>query len=237
MELFSLKGKTALVTGSSTGLGLAIAEGLGIAGTKVVLNGRRVGRLEKAMQSVKAKGIDVFAYSFDVTVEQEVLESVKKIEKEIGPIDILVNNAGITRDNLLLRMSEEDWDLVLKVNLKGAFNCSKVVSKHMIKNRFGRIINIASIIGIIGNAGQANYAASKGGLIALTKSLAKEFASRNINLSRLESRPSKREPWEYIFYTDFEKGLFEQNSQEALEALEKSTTFIKIIGTYYSKIE
>ncbi|MFH1552591.1 MAG: 3-oxoacyl-[acyl-carrier-protein] reductase, partial [Candidatus Omnitrophota bacterium] len=132
-----------------------------------------------------ATGRKVLAEKIDVTSAKEVEDFVKKILDNFGSLDILVNNAGITRDNLLIRMSDEEWDAVLDVNLKGAFNCIKAVTRPMMKSRSGKIVNMASIIGIMGNAGQANYSASKGGLIALTKSVAKELGSRNINVNAI----------------------------------------------------
>ena len=177
--------RVALITGAGAGIGKRIALSFADQGADIIcLDLDREGLLA-AVSEIESKGQKALGLVADISDIKGVSDAIDKSLEKFDKIDILVNNAGITRDNLVLRMSEEDWDLVLKVNLKGAFNCSKVVSKHMIKNRFGRIINIASIIGIIGNAGQANYAASKGGLIALTKSLAKEFASRNINVNAI----------------------------------------------------
>jgi len=177
--------RVALITGAGAGIGKRIALNFADQGADIIcLDLDREGLLA-AVSEIESKGQKALGLVADISDIKGVSDAIDKSLEKFDKIDILVNNAGITRDNLLLRMSEEDWDLVLKVNLKGAFNCSKAVSKHMIKNRFGRIINIASIIGIIGNAGQANYAASKGGLIALTKSLAKEFASRNINVNAI----------------------------------------------------
>ena len=177
--------RVALITGAGAGIGKRIALSFADQGADIIcLDLDREGLLA-AVSEIESKGQKALGLVTDISDIKGVSDAIDKSLEKLDKIDILVNNAGITRDNLALRMSEEDWDLVLKVNLKGAFNCSKVVSKHMIKNRFGRIINIASIIGIIGNAGQANYAASKGGLIALTKSLAKEFASRNINVNAI----------------------------------------------------
>ncbi|MFH0738854.1 MAG: 3-oxoacyl-[acyl-carrier-protein] reductase [Candidatus Omnitrophota bacterium] len=178
-----LKSKVALITGAAQGIGREIAltfarEGADIAVADV--------NLEKATQTaadIEALGARSLALELDVTDYVKVEEGLNKILDKLGKVDILVNNAGITKDSLLLRMSEADWDAVIKVNLKGTFNCTKAVSKLMIKQKAGRIINIASIIGIIGNPGQANYSASKAGIIALTKTTAKELASRNINVN------------------------------------------------------
>ena len=172
-----LTGKTAFVTGSTRGIGFAIAHALHKAGAKVAIVGRdRV----KAEEVATKLGNGAAGFACDVTVGSQVEAAIAETEKALGPIDILVNNAGLTRDNLILRMSEEEWDAVLAANLKGAYFTIKAVTKGMMKRRSGRIINITSVVGITGNKGQANYAASKAGLIGLTKSVAKEYASRNI---------------------------------------------------------
>ena len=178
-----LKDKVALVTGGARGIGRAIALLFAQEGADVVIWDVNVQESEKTCADIEALGRKSMALQVDVTNFKQVEESVNKILDKFAKVDILVNNAGITRDGLLLRMNEADWDAVLNVNLKGPFNCTKAVSKVMIKQRSGKIVNIASIIGIIGNAGQANYAASKGGIIALTKTAARELASRNINVN------------------------------------------------------
>ena len=180
-----LKGRVAVVTGGARGIGREIAllfakEGADIAICDV--NAEILGQTAKEIESL---GRSVVTGAVDVTKPGQVDAFVQKTLDKFKKIDILVNNAGITRDGLLVRMSEADWDLVLAVNLKGAFNCTKAVSKIMMKQRDGRIVNMASIIGIMGNAGQANYAASKGGLIALTKTIAKELASRNVRANAI----------------------------------------------------
>ena len=172
-----LAGKTAFVTGSTRGIGLAIAKTLYAAGAKVAVVGRN---LEQAQAVAANLGERAVGVACDVAHADQVDAAVSNTEKALGPIDILVNNAGLTRDNILLRLSEEDWDTVLDANLKGAFHTIKSTIKGMMKRRTGRIINISSIVGLTGNKGQANYAASKAGLIGLTKSIAKEYASRNI---------------------------------------------------------
>jgi 3-oxoacyl-[acyl-carrier protein] reductase len=172
-----LSGKTAFVTGSTRGIGLAIAQTLYAAGAKVAVVGRDA---ERARGAAATLGDRAAGVACDVAREDEVTAAIAAAEAALGPIDILVNNAGLTRDNILLRLTEDDWDLVLAANLKGAFLTSRAVIKGMMKRRAGRIINITSIVGLTGNKGQANYAASKAGLIGFTKSIAKEYASRNI---------------------------------------------------------
>jgi 3-oxoacyl-[acyl-carrier protein] reductase len=172
-----LSGRTALVTGSTRGIGRAIAETLAGAGARVAVVGRDVVRAEEAAHAI---GHDAAGFACDVADVASVTALVEGVEKSFGRIDILVNNAGLTRDNLLFRIKDDDWDAVLDANLRGAFVAIRAASRGMMKRRWGRIINIASVVGIIGNKGQANYAASKAGLIGLTKSVAKELASRNI---------------------------------------------------------
>lgn len=169
-----------MITGSTRGIGREIAVQFAKAGGNVIVIGRDGERAAQVQDEITAAGGSADAYACDVTNMENVVEIVNKILDKHKGIDILVNNAGITKDNLLLRMSESDWDEVMTVNLKGVFHCSKVVSKAMLRAKKGKIINVSSIIGIVGNAGQANYAASKAGIIGFTKSLAKEFASRGI---------------------------------------------------------
>lgn len=172
-----LEGKVALVTGASRGIGRDIAARFVEAGAKVAL----VARNRDALQDTASDlGDKAFPFVADVADSKSIRETVSAVEQDIGPIDILVNNAGVTRDGVLVRVSEEDWDRVLDTNLKGAFNTTKVVARGMMKRRWGRVINITSVVGVIGNRGQVNYAASKAGLIGFTKSIAKELASRNI---------------------------------------------------------
>jgi len=178
-----LKDKVALITGAAQGIGWAIALLFAKEGADIAIADINIEKAEEAAKEVSKLGRKVLALQVDVTDYSQVEEAVNKILDKFKKVDILVNNAGITRDNLILRMSQEDWDKVLAVNLKGTFNCTKAVSRVMLKQHRGKIINIASIIGIIGNLGQANYSASKAGIIALTKTLAKELASRNINVN------------------------------------------------------
>ncbi len=180
-----LKNRLAIVTGSARGIGKEIALVFARQGYDVACIDLDAKGVLQTQEEVKKEGRKSLSFVCDVSIFSEVENVFKDIYKSFNKIDVLINNAGLTRDNLILRMSEDEWDIVLKVNLKGAFNCSKAASKYMLKQREGKIINIASIIGIIGNAGQANYAASKGGLIAFTKSLAKEFAGRNVNVNAI----------------------------------------------------
>jgi 3-oxoacyl-[acyl-carrier protein] reductase len=172
-----LAGKNALVTGSTRGIGRAIAETFAECGARVAVVGRDAGRAQEAATAISA---NAQGFAADVADSAAVARLVSDVEAAFGSIDILVNNAGITRDNLVMRLKDEDWDAVQNANLRGAFSAIRAVSRGMMKRRSGRIINVASIVGIIGNKGQANYAASKAGLIALTKSVAKELGSRNI---------------------------------------------------------
>jgi 3-oxoacyl-[acyl-carrier protein] reductase len=180
-----IEGKTALVTGSARGIGLAIAERLGGEGANIVISDIMADEAANTAKKLSERGIKASAVAGDVSRSDDVEKIFNFTRDEMGGVDILVNNAGITRDNLLMRLDEQAWDLVMAVNLKGAFLCTKAASRGMMKNRWGRIINISSIVGVIGNAGQANYSASKAGLIALTKSSAKELAGRNITANAL----------------------------------------------------
>ena len=179
-----LANKTALVTGASRGIGRATAIELAKAGAKVAVNyaGNRAAA-EEVVALIEAAGGQAFMVQADVGDSAAVDAMVKSVVERFGSIDILVNNAGITRDNLIMRMKEEDWDAVIHTNLKGIFNCTKLVSKLMMKQRYGRIVNLTSVVGVMGNAGQSNYAAAKAGMIGFTKSMAKELASRNINVN------------------------------------------------------
>lgn len=175
-----LSGKTALVTGAARGIGRAIAVRLAQAGADVAVCDLDASWLEETAAAIRAAGRRVETFACDVSRADQVEAGVNVVAQAWGRLDVLVNNAGITRDTFLARMSEADWDAVLNVNLKGAFLFTKAASRWMLKQRSGSIVNIASVIGIIGNAGQANYAASKGGLIALTRTVARELASRNV---------------------------------------------------------
>ncbi len=176
-----LENRISLITGGAGGIGKEIALKFADSGSDVAICDVNEDSLKGAKEEIESQtGRKVLTGKVDVTSLSECRDFVDKTLDNFGKLDILVNNAGITKDNLIVRMSEDEWDAVLSVNLKGAFNCIKAVSKPMMKQRCGRIINMASIIGIMGNAGQANYAASKGGLIALTKSTAKELGSRNV---------------------------------------------------------
>jgi 3-oxoacyl-[acyl-carrier protein] reductase len=171
-----LTGKVALVTGSTRGIGRSIAETLVGAGAKVAIVGRDLAKAEQVAKELGAAR----GFACDISVPSDVTALVQAVEESLGSLDILVNNAGITKDNLMLRMKDEDWNTVLETNLRSAFIAIRAAQRGMMKRRWGRIINIASVVGLVGNAGQANYAASKAGLIGLSKSVAKELASRNI---------------------------------------------------------
>ena len=177
---FDLSNKIAIVTGASQGIGETIAIEMAKSGATVFCLARNKEALDTTIKKITENGGKATAFSCDISNNDDFKSIILNIVKEYGSIDILVNNAGITKDNLLMRMSDDQWDDVLNINLKGSFTCIRSVIKHMMKKKFGRIINITSIVGITGNAGQANYAASKSGLIGLTKSIAKEVASRGI---------------------------------------------------------
>jgi 3-oxoacyl-[acyl-carrier protein] reductase len=179
--MMELKGKTAVITGSGRGLGKEIAEKLARMGANIVLNDIEVSdSIDDTLEEFKGKGYNVIATKGDVRNEEDVQKMFDDSIEAFGSVDILVNNAGITKDGLLIKMKEKDWDDVLDINLKGAFFCTKLAAKIMMKKRSGKIINIASVAGVMGNPGQANYSSSKAGLIGLTKSTAKELAARNV---------------------------------------------------------
>lgn len=176
-----LKGKTAVVTGASRGIGRAIAIKLAKLGANIVVNYRNsVDAVQEVVKEIEALGVKALAVQADISSYSDVEFMMKKCIEEFGSLDILVNNAGITKDGLLMRMKEEDFDSVIDINLKGAFNCTRHVSAIMLKQRRGRIINISSVSGITGNAGQVNYSSAKAGIIGMTKAVAREFASRGI---------------------------------------------------------
>jgi 3-oxoacyl-[acyl-carrier protein] reductase len=179
----SLQGKTAIVTGAAQGIGRAIAECLAQAGADIAVADLDPGRSVETVASVEKLGRKALNIKVNVADANETKAMVEQVLKAWGKVDILVNNAGITRDGLLLRMKEEDWNLVLQINLNGTFNCTKAVLQTMTKQRYGRIVNIASIVGVIGNAGQANYSASKAAVIGFTKTVGREYASRNVTVN------------------------------------------------------
>ena len=182
----NLENKIALITGGSRGIGRAIALELGKLGVNIGIS--YVSNEDKAnevVEEIKAFGVKAIAIRSNVSIEEDVINMVKTIEKQLGTIDILVNNAGLTKDSLLIRMKSEEWDEVMDVNLKGTFLCTKAVSRAMMKKRYGKIINITSVVGIMGNAGQGNYSASKAGVIGFTKSMAKELSSRGIRVNAI----------------------------------------------------
>ena len=179
----SLQGRVAIVTGAAQGIGRAIAETLAEAGADIVVADLDPARSKDAVSAVEKFGRKALNVKVNVADPNDTKAMAEQVLKEWGKIDILVNNAGITRDGLLLRMKEEDWNLVLQVNLNGTFNCTKAVLQPMTKQRYGRIVNIASIVGVMGNVGQANYAASKAAVIGFSKTVAREYASRNVTVN------------------------------------------------------
>lgn len=176
----NFKGQVALVTGSARGIGRAIAETLAKKGADVVIADINLEEAKQTSVEISVSGVRTMAVKLDVSNSKEVITTFEGILKEFGRLDILVNNAGITKDSLLLRMKEEDWDTVMDVNLKGVFLCSREAVKTMAKQRYGRIVNIASVVAFMGNPGQANYSAAKAGIVGLTKTVAKEYAGRGI---------------------------------------------------------
>tara|TARA_Y100000589_G_scaffold329068_1_gene374688 strand:- start:1947 stop:2708 length:762 start_codon:yes stop_codon:yes gene_type:complete len=185
-QIKTLDGKVALVTGASRGIGKSIALSLGELGAEVIVNySSSDEKAEEVVNDIRNSGGKSYKLKFDVSKEESVNEAINQIIKDSGTIDVLINNAGITRDGLLMRMKSSQWDEVINTNLKGVFLCTKYVSKFMLKKRSGKIVNITSIVGLIGNPGQANYSAAKAGVIGFTKSCAKEFASRGINVNAI----------------------------------------------------
>jgi 3-oxoacyl-[acyl-carrier protein] reductase len=180
-----LAGRVALVTGAAQGIGKAVALLLARNGADIVVSDVNLEKAEETAKEIRSIGRKALAIKGDVANWNDVEQMMDVILEKFAKIDILVNNAGITRDKLILRMTEEDWDAVLDVNLKGTFHCTKAVVRHMAKQRSGKIVNIASVVGEMGNAGQANYSASKAGVIGLTKTIAREFAQRGININAI----------------------------------------------------
>ena len=175
--------RVAFITGASRGIGRACALALSEAGFRVAIAARAVDKLEEVAAELREKGREVFVVPIDLASVDSIKEAIKKTAAEFGPVAVLVNNAGITKDGLAMRMRREDWDTVIQTNLTGAFLCCQAVMPAMLKERWGRIINVSSVVGQMGNAGQANYVASKAGLIGLTKALAREIASRNVTVN------------------------------------------------------
>jgi len=205
-----LSEQVAVITGAGRGIGRAIALRFAKAGAHIACVSRTAENADKAAAEVKALGVKAWSYAVDVADAASVAAAADKILADAGKVNILINNAGVTRDGLLMRMSEEDWDAVLNTNLRGAFSFTKAFSRTMIKQRSGRIINVASVIGLIGNAGQCNYAASKAALIGFTKSVAKELGSRGITCNALAPG---------FIETDMTAGLNEQARAELVKRI------------------
>ncbi len=183
MTAMRLEGRTALVTGASQGIGEAIVRVLGAQGAKVIAAARSIDKLQSLSAELAAEGVEVHPLELDLAAPETVAEKLGELPESFSEVDILVNNAGITEDGLLARMSLEAWEDVLRVNLTGAFATARAVSRGMMRRRWGRIISISSVVGLMGNAGQANYAAAKAGLVGFSKSLARELASRNVTVN------------------------------------------------------
>ncbi|MBT3169053.1 MAG: 3-oxoacyl-[acyl-carrier-protein] reductase [Candidatus Cloacimonetes bacterium] len=183
--MFNFEDKVVIVTGGARGIGFAIANSFAKNGATAIILDLNQDVIDDAVKKIDDAGNKAVGFVADVTNSESVKAIFKDIFKQFGKIDALINNAGITKDGLLMKMKESDWQMVIDVNLKGTFNCTQAVSRFMLKQRFGSILNIASVIGIMGNAGQSNYAASKGGVIAFTKSVAKEFAPRNVRVNSI----------------------------------------------------
>ncbi len=184
MNKYNLNNTIAIVTGASRGIGKQIAKDLLISGSKVALISRNKEDLDNVSKEFSNIG-ETLSFSVDIKNTDEINSVIKNIISKWGKIDILINNAGITSDGLLMRMKEQDWDKVIDINLKGTFNCTKSVIPNMLKNKFGKIVNITSVVGISGNAGQSNYCASKAGMIGFTKSIAKEYGAKGINVNAI----------------------------------------------------
>jgi 3-oxoacyl-[acyl-carrier protein] reductase len=209
--------RTALVTGASRGIGKACAEALAVTGHRVVLAARSLARLEETATVVRAAGGETFVVEIDLSEAESIASGISKAAKEFGRIDILVNNAGITKDGLAVRMKQPDWEVVLETNLSGSFYAIQQVLPGMMRERWGRIVNISSVVGEMGNPGQSNYAASKAGLIGLTKSLAQEVGSRNITVNAVAPG---------FIETEMTQGLGDELKQKLLDK-----TPLKRMGT------
>jgi 3-oxoacyl-[acyl-carrier protein] reductase len=218
--------KVAVVTGSTKGIGREIVSELAAQGAKVIVSGRNASLAQAIAQELIDSGHEAFSIAADVSIMEEASRLINSTIEKWGKINILVNNAGITRDNLMVRMSEDEWDQVISTNLKGTFNCMKAVTRQMMRQKEGRIINITSVVGIMGNAGQANYAASKAGIIGLTKSVAKELASRNVTCNAIAPG---------FIETDMTANLTEKVKEELkeqipLNRLGKSSDISKVVA-------
>ncbi|WP_232696994.1 3-oxoacyl-[acyl-carrier-protein] reductase [Brevibacillus daliensis] len=226
-----LTGKVALVTGASRGIGKAIALELAKAGANIVVNySGNEAKAAETVEEIKALGRDAIMIRANVGTVDEAEGMVKESIEKLGKIDILVNNAGITRDNLLMRMKESEWDEVINVNLKGVFNMTKAVTRPMMKQRSGSIINITSVVGVLGNAGQANYVAAKAGVIGLTKTTARELASRNVKVNAIAPGFITTDMTE-ILPEEVKEGLLSQIPQNRLGSAEEIAKVALFLAT------
>lgn len=205
-----LKDRVAIVTGGARGIGKAICQQLAAEGAKLAIADINLDVAEETAKEFADQGVEARAYQVNVVEYDNVDQMVKSVVEDFGQVDILVNNAGITKDDLIMRMKEDAWDAVIAVNLKGVFNCTKAVTRPMMKLRYGKIVNIASIVGVMGNPGQANYAASKAGVIGLTKTTAKELAARNITANAVAPGYIQTEMTAHL--SDEQKDLFLRNT-------------------------
>ncbi len=183
--MIDIKDKVVIITGAGQGIGKVVALKFADAGAKVVVSDINEENVNKVVEEIKARGVESIGFKTNVVNSEECDALIAKTKEAFGRIDAIVNNAGITKDNLIVRMSDEDWDAVINVNLKGVFNCTRAATKVMMKQKSGSIINMASVVGVIGNAGQANYSASKGGVIMLSKTVAKEYAGRGVRVNAI----------------------------------------------------
>lgn len=230
-----LAGKTAIVTGGSRGIGRAIALKLADLGANIVINyTSSPDKAEAVVEEIKELGREAIALKADVSNGEEVKNLIKEVEKKFDTIDLLINNAGITKDALFIRMKEEDWDRVLDINLKGTYNCTKAVTRKMMKQKSGKIVNLTSVVGVTGNAGQANYAASKAGVIGFTKSVAKELGVKGINVNAVAPGFIQTDMTD-VLSDDIKENLMTQIPMKRLGSPEEVADVVAFLCTEESK--